>query len=154
MLMNSQITRMNNGFPLTDTHTAVKSKKAEGVLFFKDFISNIRSSENTAAGSADDKIKPHKYKKLEKVMKAETGKALLQGKNKRVGDHVTGSKIEKTETGVSDSQKADLILDYLAQVLGVNAGELAKLLESAGIKPGELASISQSDTLETKLTQA
>lgn len=61
---------------------------------------------------------------------------------------------EAEDSKKSDVPKTDLILNCLAQVMGVKTEEMAKLLDSAGIKPEELAAVSGPEALAAKLTQA
>ena len=172
MLTNGQITGANLGFPLTDTQTAAQSKKAGNVPLFKDFLnssgskaddvirnnpvrnSTLRKTKSINVRTVDDTVKQRTFRELEKEMKVEARKAMIQGKKEPVADYDTNGETGETDTDISDFQKTDIMLNCLAQVMGVNADELVKLLGSAGIEPEELSSISESDTIETKLAQA
>ncbi len=171
MVMNHQITGLNLGFPLADTGTSIQDKKAENVVSFKDFLNNSTRAEDTvksspvrsssqrkddknSINSADDHVKYQTFKEVQKGMKTDARKAMIQGKMAPVEDNGAGSEAGKTEEDPSNSQKAEVILNCMAQVMGIKADDLAKLLESAGIKAEELASISGSNALQTKLAQA
>ncbi len=167
MFTNGQITAVNLGFPLADTQVDAQSRKTQNISSFQDFFSSsskaYRADKNSPAGSsyterpnarntADVVTKQKAFRQFEKDMKVGARKAMLQGKKEPVAEPGE-SEAEESGTRISDSQKADLMLNCLAQVMGVNADELARLLEEAGISPKEL-SLSGSDTLGTKLAQA
>ena len=171
MLMNSQITAMNLGFPLTNTESTAQTGKAEKTSSFKDFLnsSNIKAGEgmrnnpvgnlasqkadNTKENTVDDTVRQKTFREFEKDMKVDTRKAMIQGKKDSDSEYDTSVDTEKPEADMSEVDKSGIILNCLAQVMGVKTDELVKLLEAAGIKPEELSSLSESDTLETKLAQ-
>lgn len=168
MFTNGQITAVNLGFPLADTQVDAQSRKTQNISSFQDFFSSsskaYRADKNSPVGSsyteranagntADVAAKQKAFRQFEKDMKVGARKAMLQGKKEPAAEPGE-SEAEESGTGISNSQKADLMLNCLAQVMGVNADELARLLEEAGISPKELAALSGSDTLGTKLAQA
>ena len=171
MFLNGQLSSVNTGFSLTDTLSAGQSKKTESAPLFKDFLNNssskaddaakynpvcnsyLQKNENTKANTTDDNVKLRTFRELEKEMKVEARKAMVKGGKATVEVSDIGEETQETDININDTQKTDIMVNCLAQVMGVNADELVKLLEAAGIKPEEIASISQSDTLEAKLTQ-
>lgn len=171
MLMNGLATAGNQGFPLVaPAETRSQGSKTENKPAFKDILNSKFSYEQNQSknpvtkaalqkpDSTDDKApdEPVKYKtfrELEKGMRVEAKKAAVKEKTGLSDDTQNGGKgPEDVKSATGD--KTEMVLNSLAQIMGIKPDELARLLDSAGIKPEELAAVSKPEAVVSKLSQA
>lgn len=155
--MNGQITVTNLRFPLTNTNTefAPQSSKKTNLSLFKDFLNNRdEKGDEGVENTVNNTVKQKTFREFEKGIKVKVKKTMIQGEKEAASDNGTSVETKKDDVNMSVNDNTSIMLNCLAQVMEVKNDEIVKLLESAGIKPEELTPVSESDTLEIKLSQA
>lgn len=169
MVMNSLLSFANTGFVMNGLGLQNQTEKADSSKSFKDILDSKTekperntfdrqlASEMQKTGNKNDKqsdasVNRKTFRELEKETKTQNVKTEPHDK-KAVSLQEKESDDSKADVKISDGeQKADIVLNCLAQTLGMKPEELSKLLDSAGIKPEDLGGGTTPEMISSKLS--
>lgn len=129
---------------------------------FKDVLSNASKSDqyqelNNSEGketSDDTGAKFKSYREIDsKPVKASSVKTVAKKEDSSSDESTVKSKGNSTDASKEDT-KANAVLNSLAQILGIDPGELSKMLQKLNITPQELADPGKVQQNTDKLVQA
>lgn len=170
-MSNGQINKLSQALPFTNDGHLERKGENRGESLFKRFFNEkymegqgsnrqisvpalISNKSFNAEGKADKSAEEQKtFRECESNIAAAGRKSSFQGKKSIAADNGTGSETMEADSDLPEMDKTSMVINCLAQVMGVQAGDIIKLLESKGVKPEEISSISKTGTLGSKLAE-
>lgn len=156
MIMNGLVPAANMGFIMNESGLKVQTGKAENHKSFKDILSSKTDNDvknvKFETVQTDDSIKCKTFRDLKKAIISETGKPAIQEKKVASAEEDKCDDSSTKETYTIQDLKAGMVLNCLAQLMGVKPEEMSKLLDAAGIKPEDLAGASAPELISSKLS--